>query len=66
MIEFFVKKGIALIEIYNEIANVLGDAVPSKTMVCKWALEFNVVIRALQMIHAVDAQKVQQLQISLN
>ena len=27
-------------EIYIEVVNVLGDAVPSKTIVCKLALDF--------------------------
>ena len=38
MIQFFVKIGLAPMEIYNEIVNRLRDTVPPKTMVCKWTL----------------------------
>ncbi|EFN80937.1 hypothetical protein EAI_15129, partial [Harpegnathos saltator] len=40
VIEFFVKKGLKAMEIHSEMVNVLGESAPSKTMVCKWALEF--------------------------
>lgn len=40
VVKFLVKKGLKAMEIYSEMVNVLGDAAPSKTMVCKWALEF--------------------------
>lgn len=38
--KFFVKKGVMPMEIHHEMVNVLGDAEPLKTIVCKWALEF--------------------------
>lgn len=40
VIKFFVKKGLKAMEIHSEMVNVLGDTAPSKTMVCKWAQEF--------------------------
>ncbi|EFN77582.1 hypothetical protein EAI_10678, partial [Harpegnathos saltator] len=40
VIELFVNKGLKAMEIHSEMVNVLGESAPSKTMVCKWALEF--------------------------
>ncbi|EFN76256.1 hypothetical protein EAI_15766, partial [Harpegnathos saltator] len=44
VIEFFVKKGLKRLkkamDIYSEMVNVLGESAPSKTMICKWILEF--------------------------
>lgn len=40
IIKFFVKKGLKAMEIHDEMVQVLGDAAPSKTMVCKWVLMF--------------------------
>lgn len=40
VIKFFVKKGLKAMEIHREMVQVLGDAAPSKSMVCKWVLLF--------------------------
>ena len=41
VIEFFVEKGgLGPLEIHSEMAKMLGDAVLSKTVVCKWAFDF--------------------------
>lgn len=39
-LHLLLKKGLATIKFHNKKVNVLKGAVPSKTMVCKWALEF--------------------------
>ena len=60
---FFVTIGHPM-EIHNEIVNVLAHAAPSRTVVYKGALEFKRVVGALKTNPAVDALKVQQLQLS--
>ena len=44
---------------------LLGDAAPSKTLVCKWALKLKYGHMATEDDTQEDTQKVQQLQISL-
>ena len=39
VIELFVKTGLEPIKIHDEMLNVLGAA-SSKTLVCKWVVEF--------------------------
>ena len=40
VIELFVKTGLEPIKIHKEMLNMLGDATPSKTVVCKVVVEF--------------------------
>ena len=40
MIKLFDKNVSRQIEVYNKVVNVLKHATPSKTILCKWALEF--------------------------
>ena len=40
MIELFVKTSLEPIKIHNKMLNVLEDAALSKTVVCKWVVEF--------------------------
>ena len=37
---FFVKKCLTPIEIHRKMVNMLRDAMPSKTTICKWVLKF--------------------------
>lgn len=40
IIKFVVKLSLGPMEIYSEMANVVGESAPPKTMVYKWAVEF--------------------------
>ena len=58
---FFVKKCLVPMEIHNKIVNMLENAVPSKVMVCKLAVEFkrgpiHVIVGRLKMISAMDTR----------